>query len=192
MDKMDGVSLQYLFSGLTEKKKLELVFDLGNKTNKKLLQKGKELKNFISEWKIKLSQKLNTELNDIILVNPKEKNGLCSLDLLHNKSNVNSTINKIKSFNEIKNIEEKPLIEACQLVMDIFDSAGNNQDGGWAIGEKRGGEDYLPPIGWNGYGLKVIGKYDYGDDTWLNFMDKDGVLLLLISDYLIYMEIKII
>ena len=175
MDKMDGVSLQYLFSGLTEKKKLELVFDLGNKTNKKLLQKGKELINFISEWKIKLSQKLNTDVNDIILVNPKEKNGLCSLDLLHNKSNANSTINKIKSFNEIKNIEEKPLIEACQLDMDIFDPAGNNQDGGWGFGEKRGGEDYLPPIGWNGYGLKVRGKYDYGDDTWLNFMDKDGV-----------------
>ena len=174
-EKLDGASLQYLFSGLTEKKKLEISFDLGSKTNKTLLKKGKELTNFISEWKIKLSNKLNAEVNDIILVNPKEKNGMCSLDLFQNKSDININIKKLKSFDEIKNIEEKPLIEACQLNLDIFDPAGDNQDGGWGIGEKRGGEDYLPPIGWNAYGLKVKGKYDFGNDTWLNYMDKDGV-----------------
>ena len=100
---------------------------------------------------------------------------MCSLDLFQNKSDVNINIKKLKSFDEIKNIEEKPLIEACQLNLDIFDPAGDNQDGGWGIGEKRGGEDYLPPIGWNAYGLKVKGKYDFGNDTWLNYMDKDGV-----------------
>ena len=93
---------------------------------------------------------------------------MCSLDLFQNKSDVNINIKKLKSFDEIKNIEEKPLIEACQLNLDIFDPAGDNQDGGWGI-------DYLPPIGWDSYGLKVKGKYDFGNDTWLNYMDKDGV-----------------
>ena len=175
IEKLDGASLQYLFSGLTEKKKLELSFDLGDNKTKKLLQKGKELQNFISELKVKFSQLLNTDANDIILVNPKEKKGLCSLDFLLNKNNSNIVINKLKNISQIKNIEEKPLIEACQLNIDIFDSEGNNQDGGWAIGEKRGGEDYLPPIGWKGYGLKVKGKYDYGNNTWLDWKDKDGV-----------------
>ena len=40
---------------------------------------------------------------------------------------------------------------------------------------KKGGEDYLAPIGWDGYGLKVQGKYDNGDDTWLDYKDREGV-----------------
>ena len=47
MDKLDGASLQYLFSGLTEKKKYEISFDLGPVKNGILLQKGDELDD---EW----------------------------------------------------------------------------------------------------------------------------------------------
>ena len=55
----------------------------------------------------------------------------------------------------------------------MLDCKGNNKDGGWAPkGEKRGGEEYIPPIGWAGYGLKVIGKY--GDDTWLGMANIAG------------------
>ena len=31
----------------------------------------------------------------------------------------------------------------------------------------RGNKPYDPPIGWIGIGLKVIGKYDYGDNSWI-------------------------
>ena len=55
----------------------------------------------------------------------------------------------------------------------MLDSRGNNRDGGWASkGERRGGEEYIPPIGWTGYGLKV---YDvYGDNTWLGMNNNSG------------------
>ena len=33
----------------------------------------------------------------------------------------------------------------------------------------------MPPEGWYGYGLKVGGKYDNGDNTWLDYYDHDGV-----------------
>ena len=46
---------------------------------------------------------------------------------------------------------------------------GNNRDPGWGIGEKRGGFDYIPPLGWIGYGLNVKGKYDEGNDDWLSY-----------------------
>ena len=39
----------------------------------------------------------------------------------------------------------------------------------WGIGEKRGGFDYYPPIGWLGIGLNVLGKYDNGNNDWLNY-----------------------
>ena len=172
MDKLDGASLQYLFSGLTEKKKYEISFDLGPVKNGILLQKGDKLNEFVDEWKQKISKQLNLQVDEVILVNPKNKNGLCSLDFVPNQ--VNIAYQKLKDFNEIKNIEEKSLIEECQLNIDIFDPKHNNQDGGWGIGEKRGGEDYIPPEGWFGYGLKVSKKYDNGDDTWLGYYNAKG------------------
>ena len=60
-------------------------------------------------------------------------------------------------------------------INNIFDRKFNNQDGFWGYNETRGGEDYLPPEGWKGYGLNVSGKYDRGDNTWLDYIDRKGV-----------------
>ena len=169
---LDGASLQYLFNGFTEKKKYEIHFKLEPEKNNILLQKGDDLTNFIDEWKTKISNHLNIDKTEIFLVNPKDKKGLC-LDLVTNEGSLQ--YKKLKQFKEIKNIEEKSLIEGCQLNIDIFDPAHNNQDPGWGKNETRGGEKYLPPEGWYGYGLKVGGKYDNGDNTWLDYYDHDGV-----------------
>ena len=48
----------------------------------------------------------------------------------------------------------------------MLDAKGNRESG-WAENEKRGGFDYIPPKGWKGFGLKVSGKYDNGNDDWL-------------------------
>ena len=50
----------------------------------------------------------------------------------------------------------------------MLDAKGN-RNSGWGIGEKRGGYPYRPPIGWIGFGLNVRGKYDDGNDDWLNY-----------------------
>ena len=170
-NKIDGANLQYLFNGFTEKKKYEVKFGLEkNKTNI-LLQKGNELNNFIDEWKTKISNKLKIDQDKLYLVNPKYNSGFC-LDLIINEGIIH--FNKLKKFNEIKDINEKPLIEGCQLNADIFDPDHNNQDPNWGTNEKRGGLDYIPPIGWFGYGLKVTKKYDNGNDTWLNCGGLEG------------------
>ena len=168
---LDGASLQYLFNGFTEKKKYQIKFNLNKEKNDILLQKGNELNTFIEEWKSKISDKLKIEKSEIFLVNPKDKDGL-NLDLVTNEINIE--YNKLKDFDEIKNIEKKSLIEGCQLSTDIFEPQQNNQDGGWGIGEKRGGEDYIPPEGWYGYGLKVFEKYDNGNNIWLDYHGLDG------------------
>jgi len=90
-------------------------------------------------WKTNFSIKWKTNKNDILLVNPKYNNGYCCLDLVSEDISIKSTINKLKEYNYIQEIQEKPLIEGCQLNSDIFDPAWNSQDGGWGIGEKRGG-----------------------------------------------------
>ena len=170
-NKIDGANLQYLFNGFTEKKKYEIKFGLEKNKINILLQKGNELNNFIDEWKTKISNILKIDQDKLYLVNPKYNSGFC-LDLITNEGKIH--YNKLKNFNEIKDINEKPLIEGCQLNADIFDPAHNNQDPNWGTNEKRGGLDYIPPIGWFGYGLKVTKKYDNGNDTWLNYNGLTG------------------
>ena len=171
-NKLNGASLQYLFNGLTEKKKYEVKFNLEQNKKNILLKKGKELKDFIGDLKIKISQKLKINVSKIYLVNPKGDSDL-SLDLVTDEASIN--LDNLKSFPEIKNIHEKPLIEGCQLNTDIFDPNHNNQDPGWGINETRGGEKYIPPLGWFGYGLNVSKKYDNGNDQWLKYTNEEGV-----------------
>ena len=51
-----------------------------------------------------------------------------------------------------------------KLSRNQLDPAGNRVSG-WGVGEKRGNKPYDPPIGWIGFGLKVIDYYM--DNTWL-------------------------
>ena len=49
----------------------------------------------------------------------------------------------------------------------MLDQEGNRKEN-WEEGGKRGGFDYFPPVkDWIGFGLKVKGRYDKGNDDWL-------------------------
>ena len=64
-------------------------------------------------------------------------------------------------------------MDGCCLSRNMLDPRGNNRDGGWAgKGEKRGKEEYIPPTGWIGYGLKVNDVYE--DNIWLGMNNSDG------------------
>ena len=176
-DKLSDACLQYLFCGLLDKKKFEINFKLKPRKIDKLNKKEEELSEFIEEWRNKISNKINIDKKSISLINPKRKGkDSFSLDLVSNYDSIIQNENKILSnFNEINYIQEKSFIESCQLNNNIFDRKYNNQDGFWGYNETRGGEDYLPPEGWKGYGLNVSGKYDRGDNTWLDYIDRKGV-----------------
>ena len=42
------------------------------------------------------------------------------------------------------------------------------------MNEKRGNIDYHPPLGWIGIGLKVLDKYDNGDNSWIGMNNSPG------------------
>ena len=48
----------------------------------------------------------------------------------------------------------------------MLDERGNRIDG-YEIGEFRGNKPYNPSLGWNGIGLKVMDKYDKGNNEWI-------------------------
>ena len=75
---------------------------------------------------------------------------------------------EFKEISQLKQVQESLIMSACKLTGGMLDSRGNRESG-WGVGEKRGGFDYIPPEGWKGYGLKVLGKYDGGSDDWLAY-----------------------
>ena len=68
----------------------------------------------------------------------------------------------------MKEIHTSLVMEACKLYENMLDPKGNRESG-WGENEKRGGFDYIPPKGWKGFGLKVLDKYDDGNNDWLDY-----------------------
>ena len=66
------------------------------------------------------------------------------------------------------------ITEFLNLESNLLNAFGNKLNGKWAINETRGGLPYNPPIGWIGFGLDVINKYDNKNNDWLACDGRDG------------------
>ena len=75
---------------------------------------------------------------------------------------------EFQELSNLKLVHTNLIMNGCKLTKNMLDSRGNRESG-WAVGEKRGGLDYIPPPqGWKGYGLNVLDKYDNGNNDWLS------------------------
>ena len=86
---------------------------------------------------------------------------------------INEKEKDFKELKELKEIHEDVIMGACKLSKNLLDHRGNRKKG-WGIGEKRGNKEYDPPLGWIGIGLNVLGKYDFGDNTWIGMENLEG------------------
>ena len=175
-DRIDLSAIQFIFSGLINKKKYQLKFSVNRLDMQNIIYDLSYRKSFINKWKGIIANKLNVNKKLIILTNPRDEGKLC-LDLAFNPIVGIFQENYIKSTliqGEIIGCTMLPLIEACRLSPSIFDKkyhkiykfAKNNL--------RRGGEDYLQPLGWSAYGINMAGKYDFGNNTWLGNKNKIG------------------
>jgi len=165
-------SIQNLFS-LGSQKKYELHFDFGNENNKKILNEKEEKEKFLKKWKPILAKKLNIFEEQLILTDV-HSGSLAVHAAIINSTKENEKAMKELKIEEIKKIEEKPMLEALQISPEILDKKGNRYKG-WGVNKKRGGEKYIPPInGWYGIGLKVLNKYDNGNNDWIDHRNKSG------------------
>ena len=170
--------LQFITNGMIEKKKYDLHFDLGDERNKELLYNKIEQEKFNKKLKKKLSIEYNIPEDKIIITNPQK--GSYSVQVIFATDSFNDKtvdINTLKNncsdeeFKELKGLKEIHsglIMEGCKLSSDMLDSRGNRESG-WGENEKRGGFNYYPPKGWKGFGLKVLGKYDNGNDDWITY-----------------------
>ena len=172
--------LQFIMNGMINKTKYDLNFDLGEGRNKQLLNNKIERENFNNKLRKKLALEYKIPEEKIILSNP--KNSKFQIQVIFqmndfNSENIDFDILKQKCLNDkdfqelskLKEVHKSLIMEGCMLNSNMLDPRGNRKDG-WGKNEKRGGLDYIPPTqGWIGYGLKVWGKYDNGNNDWLAY-----------------------
>lgn len=126
---------------------------------------------FINDLKIKISKKFNIPESKIYIISYR-------IDLLEFTIVIIDTpfINLQryeKSYNIL--VRNKSLLEYIKLSPDFFEKEFNRDVNDWdKINLKKGGEKYTPPLGWKGFALKVLNKFDNGDNLWLGNKGKNG------------------
>ena len=170
--------LQFITNGMIEKKKYDMHFDLGDERNSELLNNKEEQEKFNNKLRKKLSIEYNIPESKIIITNPQK--GSYSVQVIFatdsfNDKNVdintlknNCTDQEFAELKSLKQIHTSLVMDGIKLSPNMLDSRGNRESG-WGENEKRGGFDYIPPKGWKGFGLKVLGKYDNGNDDWITY-----------------------
>ena len=172
--------LEFITSGMIEKKKYSLHFDFGDERNEELLNDKNEQEKFNNKLRKKLSLEYNIPEEKVIVTNPQK--GSYQVQVIFqtdtfNDDDVNlSELKKkysdddetFKELKYLKDIQQSVILEGVKLSKGMLDERGNRESG-WGEGEKRGGFDYIPPIGWKGFGLKVVDKYDDGNNDWLDY-----------------------
>ena len=200
--KMYDFALKFLTYGMASEQKMVISYDFGKEKNDLILYDEEEQKKFVEKEIDKLSNVLQVPKEYINICNFRE--GSTKFDVhiseklvegfikdynkqqenkkvyvdpfLNTDEDFQNLVNKLIQVSNSNNtqITKAPLVEAIKLNTSMFDSRGNRSSG-WGEGESRGGIPYDPPLGWIGHGLRVWGKYDNGNNKWLEIGNDDGV-----------------
>ena len=182
-DKDAGITcLEFITNGMNNKKKYDLHIDFGKQKNEEYLNNEEKFEELKEQIKTKLSKDYNTPKDKIIVTFPQR--GSLRVQVIFqsdkfNNLNLEDFKSKFKNdddFSELQNLKEvhmDTILGGCRLKKNQLDAKGNRVDG-WGINEQRGKKPYNPPIGWICIGLKVLDKYDDGDNKWLGMDNSDG------------------
>ena len=169
-------AMQFITNGMYKFKKYIFTFDFGEERNLTMLNNSDEQEHFNEklQYQLKALLKIKSASKNIIITNPRE--GPYIITAIIKQSNFNelneeqifNSLKHSETFNMIQKVEKTILLNGCKLNRVMFDQDGDNF-GNWGIDEKRGGKDYIPPIGWMGYGLRVLDRYDNGNNDWIDY-----------------------
>ena len=170
-----SASLQFLVNGLIDKPRYDFTFEFGEERNNELLNNKNEQKIFNDKLRKKLSIEYNIPEDKIIITCPERGSYKVKVIFMTDEFNkdfskekfINScTQEEFKELCNLKDIQKGVIMEGVKLDLSMLDSRGNQHPNNYG-GGKRGGEEYIPPMGWTGYGLNVMNKYDNGNNDWL-------------------------
>ena len=176
-EKDEKYSLQLLVNGLIGKKKFDLYFGINESRFTNILYNPKENYIFKETIKEKLSKDFNISKDEIVVTIPsinhaqlvfqKKEFDYISEETLKKDFKYDSNYPELTTIREIK---QGLLVPGCILTSEQLDVNGDRTE--WPKEGKRGGEEYDPPKGWIGIGLKVLDKYE--NDRWLDMYNLEG------------------
>lgn len=176
--------LQFIFNGYILKKKYILDFALSPKRIEQLINNEDQRDKFNENLKMELSKGLSIDKGELIIKEFEKSKDVYTvllvfrsgLDKILTKDILDNILKKNKyDFKYFSNLQIAPIIETIRLNRSMLDSRGDNKDDSrWGYCELRGGEEYIPPVGWMRFGLRVFDKYDNGDNDWLSYDNRDG------------------
>ena len=172
---LTNLLLEWISFGFTNLRVLDVHLDLG-KDNQEILNDEEKRKDFIKNWIPKIIKGLSINENESQLISL--YSGSLGARIAYNQ-NVPidpQHVQNLRNENpEITNINFCSLLQSILISPEMFDPYWNNSGTGWAKkGELRGGRKYDPPLDYLGFGIKVSGKYDNGNDDWLGMSNKEG------------------
>ena len=159
---MEKISIQSIFS-LINQKKYEFHLNFGEEKNIKILEDKISKEQFLKDWKMKLSKELNIKKENIIITDIHRGSIIFNVSIVDERVELDK-IEKLEKFDEILTIKEKPIIEDIFINFSIFDSKGDKSTF-TSQNSYRGGEQYIPPEGWNAIGLNIDNLYE--NNNWL-------------------------
>jgi hypothetical protein len=134
------------------------------------------------------NEKINKELNDHLNTIKKGLNNIVlkdnNLNLICQSEDFNDlspsdlrekffSEPNLKCLENYKNIQMDLIMSEFKCQLRLLDSRGNKLYN-WGINQTRGGFKYDPPLGWLGVGLRVLDKFDNGDNTWIGNSNSEG------------------
>ena len=163
------------------KHKYLLYFDLNEDRINQLVENQYEKFNFNKKLQRILMKTYNLKEEEI-LVTHLENNINKYIAVLVFKSNYNKDIEKdelIKLFEkdeELKtfsDIEKELIIPEVKLSLSMLNPREYNENINWGKPEKRGGEDYIPPLGWMNYPINISHAFNEKNSDWLRKLSKN-------------------
>ena len=177
---LSSTLLQFICNGLIFKKKICLYFNLDNATIKKLNENSQYQHNFKETLKQAICEEYGIPINDITIINPiYDKYCLVIVLLKNDKITLTKEIlfpkfQNIPDLYNLIDVKKENIIEGIILNRSMLDPNGDTKKEEWEGYAQRGGEDYIPPHGWDRYGLSVYDKYDNRNNDWLSYDNRKG------------------
>ena len=175
--------LQLMCNGFILKKRYIFDFALDNKRIRQLVGDDIDKCQFNEKLRNKLITAYNLREDEILVTNYKtDKNYFSSIVIFKSDFNKDFNLNELlnlfndeKELKTLSKVEKQFVIPNVRFMKYMLEPRGNNVgDKKWGINEKRGGEPYIPPIGWHKYGLRVYDRYDNKNNDWLGYQNKPG------------------
>ena len=165
------------------KYKYSLDFELKKERLFELIRNDDKKCKFNENLKKALVKAYNLDEEEIMIINYKRVKENFSAIVIF-KSDFNKDITKDELLNIFKDDEELklltnvqkeliiPAIRFNQSMLNRFENTKKNHS--WPENEKRGGEKYIPPKGWEKYGLIVYNKFDNKNNDWIMSDNRPG------------------